>query len=354
MRAAVIRSFDKPTQWLVETLPMRTPAPGEVLIAMRAAAVNFGCVLMAMGGYQVRPLLPFVPGIEGAGIVTAVGKGATRFKPGDRVFAMGFLGDSRQNRRILGSWAEEVLAPEDNVAHVPDAMPLETAALFRTIYETAYFALQRADLQSGQTVLVLGGGGATGCAAIELARAMGAFVIASASSPRKREIALRAGAHAAVDSTSEDWRAAVNAASQGRDVDIVYDPVGGDHTEHAFRTLGWRGTHLMIGFAAGRIPSLPANLPLMKGASMVGVNYLGLLEKEPDLAARNFAKLLELYASGAIRDPVIDLRCCLDNLEEATSRVIGGHAEGRVLLTMNDPSKPASAGGIAATIMARS
>lgn len=333
MKAALIRSFDSTNRWPVETLSTPEPGPGEVLIGMRGAAVNYGCVLMALGGYQVRPHLPFVPGIEGAGIVTAIGDGVTRFHPGDRVFAMGFIGDARRDRRVLGSWAEQVVAPVHNVVHVPAAMPLETASLFRTIYETAYFALQRAALKAGETMLVLGGGGATGCAAIELAKAQGAYVIASASSPRKREIALTAGADAVVDSSTENWRAAVRLACQDRDIDVVYDPVGGDLTELAFRTLGWRGRHLMIGFAAGRISNLPTNLPLMKGAAMVGVNYLGLLEREPDVATCNFQALLDMYEAGAIRDPVIGLRCSLETLGEGARQVVEGRSEGRVLLT---------------------
>jgi len=336
MKGILVETFEPPTQLLAKHLQLPELTPGEVHVSMHSAAVNFACALMAMGGYQVKPRLPFVPGIEGAGTIMAIGDSVTDFSVGDRVFVMGFIGESRTDRTLVGSWAEECVVPITNLALIPSGMPFETAALFRTVYETSYFALQLAQIKKNDVLLVLGAGGATGRAAIEIARSKGAFIIASASTNRKREIALDAGANVTIDSRADDWRTSIRHASPHRPINVVFDPIGGEKTELALRSLGWGGKHLMIGFAAGHIPSLPTNLPLMKGASLLGVNYLGFLENEPEAASANFAELLELYKNGAISDPVIDRTCYLEELEETSKSVLNGEIQGRALLRFED------------------
>jgi NADPH2:quinone reductase len=335
MKAVVVREWTNPPSFNVEEIADAVAGPGEVLIAVDTAGVVFGDTLIASGIYQVRPKLPFTPGSECAGIVEAVGAGVTEYRPGDRVAALGFIGDSRQSQRILGAFAEKIVAPLRNVQAIPDTiLSLETAALFRSNTESSYYALQRGHLRAGEIMLVLGAGGGTGVAAIELGKMLGARVIGSASSAEKREIARNAGADDVIDTNDPNWRSKVNELTDGRGVDVVFDPLGADRTERAFRALAYGGRLLVVGFAAGHIPKLPTNLALMKGASLVGANMLRGWEMEPELVAANARALMTWFGEGKLSVPPVARRYPLAKAGEALADVAGGRTAGRVVVSI--------------------
>jgi len=334
MKAIVVREWTDPQEFFLEELPIPEPGPGEVLVKIHTAGINFGDTLTASGRYQVQPHLPFTPGAECSGVVEAVGKEIRDYKPGDSVAAIGFIGKARVDRRLLGSCREYAAVPPRNLARLPDGVDLERAALFRSKYETSYFCLQEGNLKPGETLLVLGAGGGTGQAAVALGKIMGARVLASASSPEKRKIALDAGADAAIDSRAADWRKQVEAFAGLRGVDVIYDPVGGDMSERAFRTLGYHGRFLVVGFAAGTIPKLPLNLPLMKAASVVGTNMLVAWEAEPERIAKNAKYLAGLLADGKITLPPIARRYPLAQTADAFRAVASGEIAGRIVVSV--------------------
>ena len=338
MKAVVIREFNGFEAFKVEDIDVPAPGPNELRVAIHTAAINFGDTLISTGRYQVKPVLPFVPGAEGSGIIDAVGPGVTGFKPGDRVCLCGFVGDSRSDRRIAGVCAEKTIVRPDNVIHVPEGMSLGEAALYRSNYETSYYAVvNKANLQSGESMVVLGGASGTGYAAIQIGKALGGLIIASASTEEKRQMALDGGADHAVDTNAPDWRAQVDALVGGRGVDVVYDPIGGDATERAFRSLGLNGRHLVIGFAAGRIPALPINLALMKNASLVGANLLRYFDSGDDegVAALR-AGLLAMYRAGKLKMPPVARRYPLQSAAQAFSDVASGKLAGRVVIDVSD------------------
>lgn len=331
----MIREWGDPREtFKLEEVADPVPGPGEVVIAVHTLGCVFGDALISTGKYQVQPIFPFTPGAECSGTIEAVGEGVTGYKPGDRVAAVGFKGKSRETRNILGACGQKVVAPLRNLAKVPDGVDLESAALFRSNTETSYFGLQEARLKEGETLLVLGAGGGTGFAAVELGKAMGAFVIASASSQDKRDIALRAGADVAIDTRAPDWRAQVEAIVGAKGVDMVYDPVGGDMSEVAFRTLGYGGRFIVIGFAAGTIPKLPLNLPLMKASSVIGANLLRGWEAEPERVERNAHYLMDLLGQGKLSVPPVTHRYSLDRAGEAYAEVLSGKTAGRIVVTI--------------------
>lgn len=332
MKAVMVREWSEPQNFFIEDIAIPTPGPGEILASVHTAAVNFGDTLIATGRYQVKPRLPFIPGSECSGVVEAVGTGVTAFAPGDRIAACGFIGDSRLDRHILGTFAEYIVMPSANAVRLPDGVSLADAALFRSNTETSYHALQVGRLRAGETLLVLGAGGGVGFAAVQLGKMIGARVIASASAQDKRDIALAGGADAAIDSYDPDWRARVREVTNGRGIDVVYDPIGGDATERAFRSLAWGGRLLVVGFAAGRIPALPANLPLLKGASLVGVNLLEAQRFEPEKTANNSRELMELFASGKLKVPPIGRSYPLAEALQAIKAVAEGEVAGRVVI----------------------
>jgi NADPH2:quinone reductase len=297
------------------------PAPGEVRIAMRAAGVSFVDVLVSEGRYQARPQLPFIPGSECAGVVEAVGEDVRGFTVGQRVAATGWV----------GMFADVVNAPAASVSPAPERLSFEEAAVLEVSYMTSWHALvDRGELAPGEALLVLGAGGATGLAAVQIGRHLGARVIASASTPAKRAAALAAGADVAVDARAHDWRDAVKTANGGRPVDLVFDPVGGEATERAFRALGWKGRHLVVGFPGG-IAQLPTNLPLLKSASLVGVNISQLARAAPELARDNQAKVLALAEAGVLR-PLIARAYPLAQFAEAMAAAARGEDAGRIVL----------------------
>lgn len=300
-----------------------TPAEGQVKVAVRAAGVSFVDILNATGQYQARASVPFIPGSEFSGVVDAVGEGVQGLQIGQRVMASCWG----------GAFAESAVVPTAAVDLIPDNMSFEQAAVFRISALTVWHALvDRGQLKAGESLLVMGAGGATGYAAVQLGRLLGAKVIASASNPQKRAMAEAAGAAVSIDAAAADWRAEVKQANAGRPVDVVFDPVGGSGTEAAFRCLAVNGRHLVVGFPRG-IPSLPTNLALLKGASLVGVNLQQLSQTDPEKAAQNTAQVLELAAEGHLL-PEIARRYPLQDFAQAMAEVAGGATAGRVVLTM--------------------
>jgi NADPH2:quinone reductase len=317
---------------VLESRETPTPAltPGDLLIAVHTAPVALADVLIATGRYQIRSPVPFILGTECSGVVEAVGDDVHQYRPGNRVIAMGFAG-----QRVLGTFAEHVVCPARTAVRVPDRLSLGEAALFRSNYETAHYGLMRAHLRTGETLLVLGAGGSAGYAAVAIGHALGARVIASASTPARASLATTAGAAAVIDIRAENWRGQIEALTGPAGVDVVYDPVGGEATERAFRTLRWGGRHLVIGFAAGAIPRLPTNLPLLKGGSLIGANLLRFIEVEPGLAAANSEAVLRLVGTGQVPLPPVATAYELTNAASALLAVEKGLSAGRIVLRVH-------------------
>lgn len=323
MRAVVARALGPPESFRVEKARAPEPGPGEVRLAVYAAGLSFVDVLVASGGYQLKPPVPFVPGSEFAGVVESLGPGVSGVVLGDRVAATAFG----------GALAEKAVVAAGATTPIPEGMSFEEAAVFQVSYATAYHALvQRGRLQPGETVLVLGAGGAVGAAAVQVAKALGAKVIGSASSESKRRFAREMGSDATLETGAPDWRDQVRALTGGRGVDVVVDPVGGSGTELAFRCLAWKGRHLVVGFPGG-VARLPANLPLLKGAELVGVDIRQFQEREPALAHENRQRLLQLHAEGRLR-PRIAEAFPLERFAEAMTLAGDGSAAGRIVVRM--------------------
>ena len=322
MKAILCKEYGPAETLVIEDVPSPKMGDRGVKIRVKAAGLNFPDTLIIEGKYQLQPPMPFSPGGELAGEVIEVGDKVTRFKPGDRVAALtGF-----------GAFAEEVVAPESNLLPIPDNMPDEKAAGFMMVYGTSYYALkQRANLQPGETLLVLGASGGVGLAAVELGKAMGAKVIAAASSSEKLRIAKDAGADELINYTDEPLKDAVKKLTKGKGVDVIYDPVGGGFTEQALRTMAWNGRHLIIGFAAGDIPKVPANLTLLKGCSVVGVFWGAFTRNEPEVSAQNMMELLQMYSEGKI-DPKVSEVFDFEQYAEALGALTGRRATGKIVL----------------------
>ena len=288
-------------------LPTPQPKGGEVLIEIKAASLNFPDILIVQNKYQMKPALPFVPGSEYAGIVQAVGEGVTHLKVGQAVACLSGT----------GGFGTHTIAPAALCMPLPPGFPMVDAAAFIMIYATAHHALvDRAQLKAGETVLVLGAAGGVGTSAIQIAKAMGARVIAAASTQEKCDVCKKIGADATINYTTENLRDAVKALTDGKGPDVIYDPVGGDLAEPALRSIAWRGRYLVIGFAAGPIPALPFNLPLLKGASIVGVFWGSFAKNEPKANAAMMMELAQWYGQGKIK-PVIDRTMPMAELKAA-------------------------------------
>lgn len=323
MKAVVCKSFGPPESLVWRDVDTPEPGPGEVLISLVIAAANFPDTLVIEGRYQLQPDLPFTPGCEGCGEILAIGPDVTGLKPGDRVmFSTSF-----------GAFAEQVVADAANVFIIDRDMPAEDAAGFLLAYATAYHALkQRAALRAGETLLVLGAGGGVGLAAVELGRAMGATVVAAASSAEKLAACAARGADALIHyGDPARLRAQIADATGGKGPDVVYDPVGGAFAEPAFRSIAYNGRYVVIGFAAGAIPSLPFNLPLLKSASIVGAIAGVFMAKEPARHRENVAELLEFYRRGMLR-PAIGGSYPLSQAASAIRLLTDRRAIGKILL----------------------
>lgn len=292
MKALRVHSFDGPHHWVLEEAPAPQPGEGEVQVRICSSAISFVDLLFAKGGYQVRPALPVIPGTEFSGVISVLGPGtAAQWQVGQRV-----TGTS-----VGGAWAQYNCALQTDIALLPDSVDLGLASGLAITYATAHYALRhRAQLRTGETVLILGAAGGVGLASVQVAKALGATVIAAASSQQKLERARAEGADFLVDTSDPKWRDTVKAQVPSG-IDVVVDPVGGVLFETAFRTLRWGGRHLVIGFAAGEIPSLRASLSIMKGASLVGVDIRQFREFEPQAAAANLAEVVQLFAQGKLR-----------------------------------------------------
>ena len=279
-----------------QTLPMPEPGPGQVLVAIEAASLNFPDVLIVQNKYQIKPPLPFVPGAEFAGTVTAVGEGVTHLKVGNKVAALSGT----------GGFGTHTLVSAALCMPLPAGFPAVDAAAFIMTYATSYHALiDRAALQAGETVLILGAAGGVGTAAIQIAKAAGARVIAAASSAEKCATCQKLGADATLNysehTPSGSLREQINQLTGGKGPDVVYDPVGGEWAEPVFRSMAWRGRYLVVGFAGGPIPSLPMNLPLLKGASLVGVFWGEFAKREPKANAAMMQTLAQWYGQGKVK-----------------------------------------------------
>jgi len=321
-RAVVADELGPVENYSLRPRDLPPPGPREVRVAIRAIGVSYADVLMALGRYQVRPDPPFVPGSECSGVIEALGAEVTGLSVGQKVIATS----------MAGMFAEAVNTPATSVRRIPEGLSFEEGAVLLTSYLTSLYALvNRGRLQAGESLLVLGAGGGTGFAAVQIGVHLGARVIASASTPAKRELALKAGAAAAVDSRASDWREAVRAANGGKAIDVVYDPIGGEFTERAFRTLAYDGRHLVVGFVAG-IPSLPTNLALLKTGSLIGVNLGTHAPNRPHEAEANRAKVIELAQMGVLR-PVIAKTLPIEAYAEAMAEVAQGESAGRIVMT---------------------
>ncbi len=303
-------------------VPTPEPGAGELRVSIRAASLNFPDLLIVQNKYQIKPPLPFVPGAEFSGVVEAVGTGVSHLKPGDAVAA--FAG--------TGGFGTHAVVPAALVMPLPSAFSFPDAAAFLCTYGTTHHALlDRAALKAGETVLVLGAAGGVGTAAIQIAKAAGARVIAAASTDDKCELCRSLGADATINYSRGNLRDDIKALTDGKGPDVVYDPVGGDLAEPVLRSIAWRGRYLVVGFAQGAIPSLPANLLLLKGASLVGVFWGEFAKREPQNNARALAELAAWYAQGRIK-PVIERQWPMAELKQAFAQMAARQVRGKLVL----------------------
>lgn len=322
MRAIVVDRFMPPEDLRVTTRDAPRPGAGELAIAVRAAGCNFSDLLMLKGEYQVKPPFPFVPGSEVAGVVVEVGAGVAGFAVGDRVLA----------RCGTGGFAEQAVAPAKATIRLPDAMSFETGAALSTVYPTSYAALVwRAALVRGETLLVHAAAGGVGLAAVQIGRALGARVIATAGGAAKCEIARQAGAELAIDARATDFVAQVLEATEGRGADVIYDSVGGDTTDRSLKCIAWNGRLLVIGFASGEIPAVKLNRVMLKNVSLVGLHWSAYPEREPARVAECFEGLFALAARGGI-EPLVSARHPLERAGEALVALGARDTVGKVVL----------------------
>ncbi len=322
MKAVRCAQWGLPDSLVVEDLAALTAGPGEVVIEVKAAGVNFPDVLIIQGKYQVKPALPFTPGSELAGVVSQVGEGVAHVKVGDQVIA--FVAQ--------GAFAQQAVAPAAAVMPMPPGMDFDTAAAITLTYGTSHHAVaDRAALKAGETMLVLGAAGGVGLAAIEIGKALGATVIAAASTDEKLAVCREHGADATINYSKEDLREAIKAATGGKGPDVIYDPVGGEYAEPAFRSIAWRGRYLVVGFANGEIPKLPLNLTLLKGASLVGVFWGEFAKREPKANLTGMRQLLGWLQEGKIR-PHISARYALNDTAQALNDMAARKVTGKVII----------------------
>ncbi len=322
MRALLCHRFGGFDELRIDTIDEPTPGAGEVVIDVRAAGFNFPDLLIVQGLYQTKPPFPFSPGGEASGIISEVGEGVVGLETGDRVIALS----------SHGAFRERWCVPARDVRKMPDAMGFDVGAALTLTYGTSWYALRdRAKLAAGESLLVMGASGGVGRAAVELGKRLGATVIAAASSAEKLEVAREAGADHLIHYGDEPLRDALKAIVGRSGVDVVYDPVGGEYSELAFRSLAWCGRHLVIGFAAGDIPKLPLNLALLKNASLVGVFWGAWTQRDPKAAAASFAELDTMVVDGKIT-PLVSKRFAFDDFREAFNHLAARKAVGKVVL----------------------
>ena len=322
MRAVQCQEWGGPEKLAVVSTTLRDPGPNELKLRVRAAGVNFPDVLIIQQKYQLKPELPFTPGCEVAGDVMSVGAGVEGFRPGQRVMA--YCG--------LGGFAEEAIVPAASCFAMPDELSYEVGSAVLLAYGTSWHALRdRAALRDGETLLVLGASGGVGLSAVEIGVALGARVIAGASSDRKLSVCRERGASALVNYQSENLREALARLTERHGPDVIYDPVGGALAEPAFRSIAWRGRYLVVGFASGSIPSIPLNLTLLKGASIVGVFWGEHMKRERPRYREETEELLQLIASGRLK-PLVSRTYALDQVPQALADMAGAKVIGKIVI----------------------
>jgi len=324
VKAVLCKQFGPPESLVVEELPSPRPGEDEVVVSVKAASVNFPDVLIIQNKYQFKPPLPFSPGSELAGVIKEIGAGVRGAKAGDRVIAY----------TTYGAFAEEVKVEAARLLPIPDGMDFASAAAFLLTYGTSDHALRdRGALRAGETLLVLGAAGGVGIAAIEIGKALGARVIACASSADKLEVCRQHGADAVVDYTKEDLRERIKELTAGNGADVVYDPVGGPYTELALRSTAWRGRLLVVGFAAGEIPKIPLNLALLKGCAIVGVFWGDWARREPQPFAASLRQIMAWFREGKLK-PHVSATFPLAQAAEALKLMAARKVKGKVVLTV--------------------
>jgi NADPH2:quinone reductase len=322
MKAVVCKAWGGPETLVIEDLPSPQPGAGELVVDVAAAGVNFPDLLIIQNKYQLKPALPFTPGAELAGVVKEVGAGVSHLKPGDPVVAL----------VNTGAFAEECIASAARVLALPPGVDFAAAAAFSLTYGTAWHALKdRGALAAGETLLVLGAAGGVGIAAIDIGKALGARVIAAASSDAKLAACRARGADETINYARDDLRERLRALVGERGVDVVFDPVGGPYTEAALRSTGWRGRYLVIGFAHGEIPRVPLNLPLLKGVSIVGVFWGAWQQREPEASRGEMKALLGMLQAGKLA-PLVSARYPLARTAEALVAVAERRATGKIVI----------------------
>lgn len=323
MKALLCHRHGPAEDLVLEELPDPAPGPGEVVVAVKAAALNFFDTLIIQGRYQTRPAFPFSPCAECAGTIAAVGEGVTGWRIGERVAA--WLG--------YGAARGKVVVPVEALVRVPDRLDdAQAAGLFVTYGTAMHGLIQRAQLKAGETLAVLGASGGAGLAAVEIGALLGGHVIACASSGEKLALACEHGAQEGIDYAAEDLRAGLKRLTESRGVDVLYDPVGGELAEVALRSMAWGGRYLVVGFAGGEIPKIPLNLLLLKGCDLRGVFWGEFVKREPAAHRRNMERLLDWAAGGHIRAHV-HARIPVERWTEAYALIGGRKARGKVVLT---------------------
>ncbi|MEO9964338.1 MAG: NADPH:quinone oxidoreductase family protein [Reichenbachiella sp.] len=322
MKAVLCESYGPPESLVVKEIDSLVPLDDEVIIVVKATGLNFPDTLIIEGKYQFQPEMPFSPGGEVAGIVKSIGAKVNHLKVGDRVMA----------GTGWGGFAEEVRGKASNVFQIPKSISFVQAASTMMTFGTSYHALvNRADIQSGETLLVLGAAGGVGTAAIQIGKALGATVIAAASSDDKLDYCLSIGADYTINYSNEDLKSQAKALTGGKGVDVIYDPVGDRYTEPALRAIAWKGRYLVVGFAAGEIPKIPLNLALLKGCSIVGVFWGGFFRNEPQSNAVNFKKIVEWLEAGKVKS-VVHKEYPLEEVAKAMYELTQKKVKGKIVL----------------------
>ena len=325
MKAIICNQFGQPSSLQYQEVASPSPKEDEILIAVKACSVNFPDTIIIQGKYQFRPPFPFSPGSDVAGIVLEVGKEGSPFKVGDAV--VGFV--------PFGGFAEQVLIKASDCFPKPTGMTMVNAAAFLLAYGTSYHALKdRANLLKDETVLVLGASGGVGLTAVELAKRMGAKVIAAASSREKLALCQQFGADEVIHYQEENLKDRIKELTNGKGVDVIFDPVGGSFSEAALRAIAWKGRHLILGFANGEIPKIPVNLTLLKGASIVGVFWGAFAQKEPQKSLANIHQLLTWFSEGKI-NPHIDKTYSLQDAPKALGDMMDRKVKGKIVIDMD-------------------
>ena len=324
MKAVLCKRFGSPESLVVEDIPSPKVNNAHVIVSVKACGVNFPDTLIIQGKYQYQPDLPFTPGAEIAGVVKEVGLGVSGIEVGDRVFA--FIRS--------GGFSEEVSVPAEKIFDIPEKMDFKTASAFIMTYGTSYYALKhRAQLESGETLLVLGAAGGVGLAAVELGKIMGARVIASASTDDKLMVCKKFGADELINYSTQDFRSVINKITNGKGVDVVCDPVGGEITEKALRCTGWKGRYMVMGFASGKIPKIALNLPLLKGNSVIGVFWSDFIRREREAYICVLQDLISWFLEGKL-NPLVSKTYPLEQADLALNDIIQRRVTGKIVLVV--------------------